>query len=374
MGRLPDPSSSMATWSRWCRAGGKGKLSIHVTIRRRERAQNIAVSPALISSAISRPPISSARGRLTPANGAVASAISTRLATSSKRLKTAAPAPTATGVLSRVRASTTNAASPLGPGRTRLAPQLANVMASSVPVLERSMPSSNRYRQARATIKLKAPSAASTASPGEMSDNVSTRSAVRVARFRPHVILHLAAQGGVSRSVRDPAGDAMVNVVATVGLLRASVDAGCRRFIFASSGGAIYGRAPRLPTPERTTPAPLSPYGAAKLAAEGYLEMFGRTFGLSTLALRYSNVYGPYQDGTGEAGVVAITCDRLLSGRPPEIRGDGQQTRDFVFVGDVADAHVNALKSRAIGGINIGTGVATSVRTIVEELTRLAAF
>src|SRR5436305_1444541 len=311
MGRLPDPSSSMATWSRWCRAGGKGKLSSQVTISRRERAQNIAVSPALISSAISSPPISSARGRLTPASGAVASAISTRLATSSKRLKTAAPAPTATGVLSRVRASKTNAASPLGPGRTRLAPQLA-----------------------------------------------------------PHVILHLAAQGGVSRSVRDPAGDAMVNVVATVGLLRASVDADCRRVIFASSGGAIYGHAPHLPTPERTTPAPLSPYGAAKLAAEGYLGMFSRSFGLSTLALRYSNVYGPYQDGTGEAGVVAITCVRLLSGRPPEIRGDGQQTRDFVFVGDVADANVNALKSRAIGAINIGTGVATSVRTIVVELPR----
>jgi len=208
----------------------------------------------------------------------------------------------------------------------------------------------------------------------ETVDLTNPASASVVTRFRPHVILHLAAQGGVSRSVRDPAGDAMVNVVATVGLLRASVDADCRRVIFASSGGAIYGHAPHVPTPERTTAAPLSPYGAAKLAAEGYLGMFSRSFGLSTLALRYSNVYGPYQDGTGEAGVVAITCDRLLSGRPPEIRGDGQQTRDFVFVGDVADANVNALKSRAIGAINIGTGVATSVRTIVDELTMLAAY
>ena len=195
-----------------------------------------------------------------------------------------------------------------------------------------------------------------------------------VVRFRPEAIIHLAAQGGVSRSVRDPAGDALVNVVATVALLRASVDAGCRRFIFASSGGAIYGRAPRLPTPENTTPAPLSPYGAAKLAAEGYLGMFARTFGLSTLALRYSNVYGPYQDGTGEAGVVAITCDRLLSGRPPEIRGDGQQTRDFVFVGDVADANWRALQASARGAINVGTGVATTVQTIVEELARIAAY
>src|SRR5438034_5924058 len=208
----------------------------------------------------------------------------------------------------------------------------------------------------------------------ETVDLTNPASASVVTRFRPHVILHLAAQGGVSRSVRDPAGDAMVNVVATVALLRASVDAGCRRFIFASSGGAIYGPARRLPTPERTTPAPLSPYGAAKLAAEGYLGMFDRTFGLSTLALRYSNVYGPYQDGTGEAGVVAITCDRLLSGRPPEIRGDGQQTRDFVFVGDVAEANWRALQSLAGGAINIGTGVATSVRTVVEELARLAAY
>jgi UDP-glucose 4-epimerase len=202
----------------------------------------------------------------------------------------------------------------------------------------------------------------------------SPAAAQAVARFRPDAILHLAAQGGVSRSVRDPAGDALVNVVGTVALLKASVDAGCRRFVFASSGGAIYGRAPRLPTAERTTPRPLSPYGAAKLAGEGYLGMFTRTFGLRTLALRYSNVYGPFQDGTGEAGVVAITCERLLSGQPPEIRGDGEQTRDFVFVRDVADANVRALQSRLTGAINIGTGVATSVRTIVDELVAAAGY
>jgi len=202
----------------------------------------------------------------------------------------------------------------------------------------------------------------------------SPAAAEAVVRFRPDAILHLAAQGGVSRSVRDPAGDALVNVVGTVALLKASVDAGCRRFVFASSGGAIYGRATRLPTAERTTPRPLSPYGAAKLAGEGYLGMFTRTFGLRTLALRYSNVYGPFQDGTGEAGVVAITCERLLSGTPPEIRGDGEQTRDFVFVKDVADANLRALQSRHTGAINIGTGVATSVRTVVEELVAAAAY
>jgi len=208
----------------------------------------------------------------------------------------------------------------------------------------------------------------------EEHDLGSPAAAQAVARFRPDAILHLAAQGGVSRSVRDPAGDALVNVVGTVALLKASVDAGCRRFVFASSGGAIYGRARRLPTAERTTPRPLSPYGAAKLAGEGYLGMFTRTFGLRTLALRYSNVYGPFQDGTGEAGVVAITCERLLSGRPPEIRGDGEQTRDFVFVRDVADANLRALRSPLTGAINIGTGIATSVRAVVEELVAAAAY
>jgi UDP-glucose 4-epimerase len=200
----------------------------------------------------------------------------------------------------------------------------------------------------------------------------SAAAAQAVARFRPDAILHLAAQGGVSRSVRDPAGDALINVVGTVSMLKASADAGCRRFVFASSGGAIYGRAQRLPTPERTTPKPLSPYGAAKLAAEGYLGMFARTFGLRTLALRYSNVYGPFQDGSGEAGVVAITCERLLSGRRPEIRGDGLQTRDFVFVADVADANLRALRSTAVGAMNIGTGVASSVRSVVDELVAAA--
>ena len=208
----------------------------------------------------------------------------------------------------------------------------------------------------------------------EAADLNSPATAQAVARFKPDTILHLAAQGGVSRSVRDPAGDAMVNVLGTVALLKASADAGCRRFVFASSGGAIYGRAANLPTPERTVPKPLSPYGAAKLAAEGYLGMFARTFGLRALALRYSNVYGPFQDGTGEAGVVAITCERLLSGRPPEIRGDGHQTRDFVFVADVAEANLRALTSSVTGAINIGTGIATSVRTVVSELAAAADY
>jgi UDP-glucose 4-epimerase len=202
----------------------------------------------------------------------------------------------------------------------------------------------------------------------------SPEAARRLAAFRPDAVLHLAAQGGVSRSVRDPAGDAQINVVGTVAMLKAAADAGCRRFVFASSGGAIYGRAKRLPSSERTSPEPLSPYGAAKLAGEAYLGMFSRTFGLRTLALRYSNVYGPFQDGTGEAGVVAITCDRLLAGRAPEIRGDGEQTRDFVYVEDVAEANLLALAGTAQGALNIGTGQATSVKTVVERLSEVAGY
>ena len=193
-----------------------------------------------------------------------------------------------------------------------------------------------------------------------------------VGRFKPEVILHLAAQGGVSRSLRDPAADAAINVVGTVAMLKAAVDSGCRRFVFASSGGAIYGHARRIPTSETSTARPVSPYGAAKLAAEAYLGMFARTAGLQTLALRYSNVYGPLQDGTGEAGVVAITSTRLLAGQPPEVRGDGKQTRDFVFVGDVADANLRAITSELQGVLNIGTGLATSVLAVVNELSKQA--
>jgi UDP-glucose 4-epimerase len=202
----------------------------------------------------------------------------------------------------------------------------------------------------------------------------SPAAAAAIASFKPDAILHLAAQGGVSRSLRDPAADAQINVVGTVAMLKAGADSGCRRFVFASSGGAIYGRARRLPSSERSRPEPLSPYGAAKLAGEAYLGMFSRTFGLRTLALRYSNVYGPFQDGTGEAGVVAITCDRLLGGRPPEIRGDGQQTRDFIFVEDVAAANLRALAGSVQGSLNIGTGQPTSVQAIVDRLAEVAGY
>lgn len=191
--------------------------------------------------------------------------------------------------------------------------------------------------------------------------------------FQPDAILHLAAQGGVNRSLQDPAADATANVVGTVALLKAAVDAGVARFVFASSGGAIYGRARRLPSREPDRAAPLSPYGAAKLAAETYLAMFSRTFGLSCLALRYGNVYGPHQDGTGEAGVVAISARRLQQGLAPQVTGDGAQTRDFTFVDDVAQANLAALASTCEGAINVGTGRPTSVQEVVQTMVALEA-
>src|SRR5487761_1865230 len=192
--------------------------------------------------------------------------------------------------------------------------------------------------------------------------------------FRPQAIIHLAAQGGVTRSLQEPAADAVVNVVGTVALLRAAVDADCPRVVFASSGGAIYGRARRLPSREGDRAQPLSPYGAAKLACEGYLGMFSRTFQIHVVALRYGNVYGPLQDGSGEAGVVAITSERLRRGIPPQITGDGGQTRDFTYVADVAAANVAALTAGVHGALNVGTGLATSVSEVVGALTQVAQF
>ncbi|HEY6538262.1 MAG TPA: NAD-dependent epimerase/dehydratase family protein, partial [Candidatus Dormibacteraeota bacterium] len=159
-----------------------------------------------------------------------------------------------------------------------------------------------------------------------------------------------------------------------VSLLRAAVDADCPRIVFASSGGAIYGRARRLPSREGDRAQPLSPYGAAKLACEGYLGMFSRTFGLHCVALRYGNVYGPYQDGTGEAGVVAISSHRLRQGQAPQITGDGGQTRDFTFVGDVAAANLAALTTSFQGQLNIGTGRPTSISQVVDQLIETADF
>lgn len=187
--------------------------------------------------------------------------------------------------------------------------------------------------------------------------------AAAVADVHPDVVFHAAAQIDVRESVRDPLHDANVNVVGTVNVLRAAVDAGTRRVIFASSGGAIYGDTDVLPTPEDHPCRPESPYGTAKLCAEAYGGTFSRQAGLEFVGLRYANVYGPRQDPHGEAGVVAIFATRLVHGEAVVINGDGTQSRDYVHVQDVVRANLAAVDGPA-GVYNIGTGVETDVNTL----------
>ena len=187
-------------------------------------------------------------------------------------------------------------------------------------------------------------------------------------RVRPEVIFHLAAQIDVRKSVADPAFDARVNVEGTINVLRAAQASGVRRVVNTSSGGAIYGEAQTIPAPEDHPVAPEAPYGLSKFCAESYCEMFGRLHGLSTISLRYGNVYGPRQDPLGEAGVVAIFCGRLLDRRRPTIFGDGRQTRDYVYVSDVVDANLRAVESEATGPFNVGVGLEVDVLELVEAL------
>jgi UDP-glucose 4-epimerase len=186
-------------------------------------------------------------------------------------------------------------------------------------------------------------------------------------RFRPDSLVHLAAKGGVNRALRDPGGHVAEVLAQSVGCFESAHRAGCTSIVIASSGGAVYGDAEELPADEETVPAPRSAYGAEKLAEETYLWTYRRA-GVRTVALRYGNVYGPRQDGTGEAGVVAITATRLADGKAPVIYGTGEQTRDFVFVADVAAATVAAVHGDAEGPINVGTGVETRVVDVVEHL------
>jgi len=196
----------------------------------------------------------------------------------------------------------------------------------------------------------------------------SPAAAKALATFKPDVVLHLASKGGVQRAANDPGEHVKISLASTVGLFDAAIRAGTRRIVTASSGGTIYGEGSRLPAREIYKPSPLSAYGAAKRSEEVYMAALGLRHGISTLALRYGNVYGPRQDGTGEAGVVAITCYRLLARGAPRVYGDGGQTRDFVFVRDVAAANFAAIFGRVTGEMNIGTGRETSVNTIVKRL------
>jgi UDP-glucose 4-epimerase len=166
-----------------------------------------------------------------------------------------------------------------------------------------------------------------------------------VGDFRPEVISHHAAQMSVGLSAKDPKWDADINILGALNVLEAAVRAGVRSVLFSSTGGAMYGEQPVLPTPETIFPAPVSPYGVAKLALERYLHAYRFMHGLDSVALRYANVYGPRQNPHGEAGVVAIFCKAILDGRPLTVNGDGLQTRDYVYVGDVVRANLAALGS-----------------------------
>ena len=195
-------------------------------------------------------------------------------------------------------------------------------------------------------------------------------------REQPELIFHLAAQSSVRQSVIDPAADADSNVVGIVRLISACADQGAEKFIFSSTGGAMYGNLTRddIPCAEDTPPHPLSPYGLSKQVGEQYLELFQRTYGLDYTVLRYANVYGPGQSPHGEAGVVAIFAGLMLDGKRPVIYGDGRQERDFVYVSDVVDANLAAIERGSGAAYNIGTGEPVSVRRIYDLLQGIIGF
>jgi UDP-glucose 4-epimerase len=203
------------------------------------------------------------------------------------------------------------------------------------------------------------------------------RNLFREVRF--DVVNHHAAQIDVRVSVLDPPKDASINVMGLLNLTEAAIEVGTQRFIYVSSGGVVYGEPERIPTPESAPKLPRSPYGVTKLAGEHYLYYYRKVRGLEYVALRYANVFGPRQDPHGEAGVVAIFCNRLLRGEALTIFGDGEQTRDYIFVRDVVSANMLAstmelgdgdgLDARAF---NVGTGVGTSVNRLADALEAIA--
>jgi UDP-glucose 4-epimerase len=201
--------------------------------------------------------------------------------------------------------------------------------------------------------------------------NVADREAANlIHKIKPDVLNHHAAQMDVRHSVENPLFDAGVNILGFLNLLEACKNANTQKVIFASSGGAIYGDKEPIPATEDHAKEPMSPYGVSKMTGELYLAYYYMAFGMRYVALRYANVYGPRQSSKGEAGVVAIFISQLLAQKTPTINGDGKQTRDYVFVGDVVRANVAALETSHVGGINIGTGRETDVSTLCRLLQR----
>jgi len=192
--------------------------------------------------------------------------------------------------------------------------------------------------------------------------------------FRPTTVFHLAAQIDVRASMADPAHDAAVNVLGSVNVFAAALAAGARRVVNTSTGGAIYGSTEHIPTPETEPAAPLSAYGLSKRTAEEYGAWFRAAHGLDVVTLRYGNVYGPRQDPSGDAGVIARFCDRVLSKEAPLVFGDGSQTRDYVYVGDIVSANVAAATAPELrhATYNVGTGTEVSVLQLIAAVTAAA--
>lgn len=189
---------------------------------------------------------------------------------------------------------------------------------------------------------------------------------------RPNVVNHHAANPSVSLSVREPAFDARQNILGTINVLEASRRAGVGKVIYISSGGAMYGNPEYLPMDEQHPSNPVSPYALSKHVGERYVRLFCQEYGLRWTSLRYANVYGPRQDPFGEAGVIAIFCQNLLDGVTPEIHWDGDQSRDFVYVGDCACANLLALAGGEDQAYNVGTGIGTSINTLFDTMVNVA--
>jgi UDP-glucose 4-epimerase len=199
------------------------------------------------------------------------------------------------------------------------------------------------------------------------------------AREQIEAISHQAARANVRESMADPLGYAQTNVIGTLVLLELAREFKCRKVVFASTGGAVYGEGyseteQKLPFTESSWPQPKDNYGATKLSMEYHLDLYHANYGLKYVALRYPNVYGPRQDSKGEAGVVAIFAGAMLAGQPTKITGDGKQQRDFAFVKDIARANRLALEGDAVGIFNVGTGVPTDINTVHEILTEITAY
>lgn len=192
--------------------------------------------------------------------------------------------------------------------------------------------------------------------------------------FKPEVVDHHAAQANVPASVHDPVNDASVNILGSLNLISHSANHGVRKFVYISSGGAMYGEPEQLPVAESAPARPLSPYGASKQAVEAWLGVYRRTFDLDYTVLRYANIYGPRQSIREEGAVVAVFATRMAADQSVTIDGDGKQTRDFVYVGDCVTANIAALDHGSGGSFNIGTGRETSIREIFDAMAEVAGY